>query len=185
MTAGATNEQEGETPLHTKPDAIPAILDELIGRYEQSVANLRGAIAAYLADGTLPDPQARARGLFAYPELRVVHEAAATLPRITRAFARLNASGSYATSITRPRLFRRYLADQLDLLSRDYDVRISVGLSEQEIPYPYVLDGADELSLDGATSATRSRTANMCWPTIRRGRSRCSRARGWISRSRA
>ena len=143
--------------MHTKPDAIPAILDDLIERHEQSVADLRGAIAAYLADGTLPDPQARARGLFAYPELRVVHEAAATLPRITRAFARLNASGSYATSITRPRLFRRYLADQLDLLSRDYDVRISVGLSEQEIPYPYVLDGADELSLDGAAAIDLAR----------------------------
>ena len=58
-------------------------------------------------------PQRASEGLFAYPELRVDYEAEGAIPRFTRAFARLNQSGSYATSITRPRLFRRYLEDQL------------------------------------------------------------------------
>ena len=129
---------------------IPAILDELIDRHERAVSNLRRAIAAYLSDRSLPDIEARGRGMFAYPELRVDYEAEGTHPRITRAFGRLNQSGSYATSITRPRMFRRYLEDQLTLLVRDYKVHVSVGLSDQEIPYPYVLDGSDELSLDGA-----------------------------------
>ncbi len=136
---------------------IPAILDELIERHERSVANLRRAIAAYLADRKLPDADARGRGQFAYPELRIDYEAEGAHPRITRAFGRLNQSGSYATSVTRPRMFRRYLEDQLTLLARDYKVRVSVGVSDQEIPYPYVLDGSDELSLDGAVPAELAR----------------------------
>jgi AMP nucleosidase len=137
---------------------IPAILDALIERHEAAVDNLRRAIAAYLRDRTLPDGEARRRGLFAYPELRIDYEAEGSIPRFTRAFARLNQSGSYATSITRPRMFRRYLEEQLALLVRDYRVRISVGLSEQEIPYSYVLDGAsEELSLDGAVASELAR----------------------------
>ena len=143
--------------MTTRMEDIPAIVDELIERHERSVTNLRHAIAAYLSDHTLPDAEARGRGHFAYPELRVDYEAEGAHPRITRAFARLNQSGSYATSITRPRMFRRYLEDQLTLLVRDYKVRVSVGLSDQEIPYPYVLDGSDELSLDGAVPADLAR----------------------------
>jgi len=143
--------------LTTRIEDIPAIVDELIERHEHSVTNLRRAIAAYLSDHTLPDAEARGRGHFAYPELRVDYEAEGAHPRITRAFGRLNQSGSYATSVTRPRMFRRYLEDQLTLLVRDYKVRVSVGLSDQEIPYPYVLDGSDELSLDGAVPADLAR----------------------------
>ena len=36
-------------------------------------------------------------------------------------------------------------------------MEVSVGRSEQEIPYPYVLDGADDLSLEGAQSADLAR----------------------------
>jgi len=149
-------------PTTTTAD-IPAILDALTERHEAAVGALRGAIAAYLADRTLPDPTMRAEGLFAYPELRVDYEAEGVIPRFTRAFARLNQSGSYATSITRPRMFRRYLEDQLTLLVRDYRVRIGVGRSRQEIPYSYVLDGADELSLDGVQAAELARV----FPSVR------------------
>lgn len=141
----------------TTHDDIPAILDALTARYDASVAALRQAIGAYLADGTLPDAAARARGLFAYPELRIGYQMPAKPPRIARAFARLTQSGSYATSVARPRLFRAYLEEQLSLIVRDYEVTVSVGVSDQEIPYPYVLDGTDELSLDGAMSTDLAR----------------------------
>ena len=143
--------------MTTRIEDIPAILDALTERHETSVANLRRAIAAFMADGKLPEGVARGQGQFAYPELRVDYEAVGPIPRFTRAFARLNQSGSYATSITRPRMFRRYLEDQLTLLVRDYKVRISVGLSDQEIPYPYVLDGSEELSIDGVQASELAR----------------------------
>ena len=37
-------------------------------------------------------------------------------------------------------LFRDYLVEQLEHLSRDYDVDISVGRSASEIPYAYVIE---------------------------------------------
>ena len=71
-----------------------------------------------------------------------------TIP--ARSFGRLNHPGRYATSIARPYLFRKYLTEQLTYLIDDYDVEVSVGRSASEIPYPYVLDGTDDLRLDGA-----------------------------------
>ena len=90
------------------------------------------------------------------PELRIEYDPESPPPTPARAFARLNQPGVYATSIARPALFRAYLATQLDHLVRDYPVRISVGRSASEIPYPYVLDGGD-LALEGISTAELSR----------------------------
>ncbi|MDQ8757685.1 AMP nucleosidase [Sphingosinicella sp. LHD-64] len=134
-------------------DDIPTLIEQLCAIYDDSVANLRGVLAAYLRDGVRPDPTARADGLFAYPELRIDYAQGQPIAFPARAYGRLNQPGSYATSITRPWLFRKYLTEQLQFLARDYDVEISVGRSASEIPYPYVLDGTDDLRLDGAQAA--------------------------------
>ncbi len=136
----------------TRSAEIPAILDQLCSVYDTSVANLRDALAAFARDGTRPDPKARANGSFAYPELIVDYDAGAPPPLLARAFARLNQPGRYASSIARPELLRDYLREQLEHLVRDYSVRISVGRSRSEIPYPYVLDG-DDTDLGGIGAA--------------------------------
>jgi AMP nucleosidase len=134
----------------TTIDQLPAILDDVQAIYAQSVANLRTGLAAYLRDGTKPDLGARAAGAFAYPELRIHYAPDGPAPRPGRAFALIRNPGEYAVSITRPALFRDYLIEQLGLLVRDFRVSVSVRQSAQEIPYPYILDGADDLRLDGA-----------------------------------
>ena len=139
----------------TRPDDIPRILDQLSAIYDESCANLRRALADYVERGETPDPEARAEGCFAYPELRITFEPSAPRPSLSRAFARLNQPGVYASSIARPQLLRGYLADQLGYLLRDYSVTIDVGRSANEIPYPYVLDG--ELVLGGIGAAELSR----------------------------
>ena len=136
---------------------IPALIDELQALYAASVGNLRGALAAWLRDGRRPDPQWRASGAFAYPELRIAHAPEGPAPRVTRAFARLSTAGSYAVSVARPALFRDYLIEQLSLLVADYGVTVSIGRSTQEIPFPYVLDGAEDLQLDGVQAADLAR----------------------------
>jgi len=141
----------------TGPERIPALIDMLCETYDQSVAALRSALARYLLSGERPDPDDRASGIFAYPELRIDYGYDRPVESPTRAFARLNRPGRYATSIARPHLFRQYLIDQLELLVRDYQVTISVGRSASEIPYPYVLDGRDDLRLDDVTAADLSR----------------------------
>ena len=134
----------------TRVEDIPRVIESLCGMYDESVANLRNALARYLKSGERPDATARGEGMFAYPELRIEYryDPKETIP--ARSFGRLNHPGSYATSIARPYLFRKYLTEQLIYLIEDYDVEVSVGRSASEIPYPYVLDGTDDLRLDGA-----------------------------------
>src|SRR5690242_2947649 len=119
-----------------------AIVDQLANIYDESVANLRRALAAYVLDRKPPDATARSKGSFAYPELRISYSGVLPKRQIPRAFARLNQPGVYATSIARPDLFRDYLLEQLEHLDRDYDVIISVGRSASEIPYAYVIENS-------------------------------------------
>jgi len=142
--------------MTTEFSEVSAAIDELCAIYDGSVANLRSAIARYVADGTLPDPQARAQGGYAYPELRIEYDSTTAPPPLSRAFARLNLPGTYASSIAQPALFRGYLTEQLEHLVRDYGVTLSVGRSASEIPYPYVLDGSGiELGHIGAAELAR------------------------------
>ena len=141
----------------TRLDEIPGLIDCLCEIYDDSVAALRSALARYMAKGERPDPAARAGGLFAYPELRIGYRDDRPVKFPARAFGRLNQPGTYAISIARPRQFRKYLAEQLEYLVRDYQVEASVGRSPSEIPYPYVLDGCDDLRLDEVSAAELSR----------------------------
>lgn len=123
-----------------KGQSIHDLVDRLSAIYDESVDNLRRAVTAYVQERTPPDAEARLGGVFAYPELRVDYAGKIPRPAIGRAFARLTQPGTYASSIARPQLFRDYLVEQLEHLSRDYDAIISVGRSASEIPYPYVVE---------------------------------------------
>ena len=134
-----------------------AIVDRLEALYQGSVGALRVALKAYLENGRRPDPAARAKGAFAYPELRLTHDGERRSLADHRAYARISSAGVFATSLTRPDFFRAYLIEQLSLLIEDYGVEVAVGRSRQEIPYPYVLDGADDLGVDAGASMELAR----------------------------
>src|SRR5271167_4796555 len=123
--------------------AAAAIVERLAADYDRAVASLRAALKAFLASGAAPDPGLRAAGAFAYPELRLTNRGTGPPPRLARAFARFSQPGVYATTITRPDLFADYLTEQLTLLMTDFEVEAEVRRSNQEIPFPYVLDPAD------------------------------------------
>src|SRR5437870_1063103 len=126
----------------SRPFNANAAVDQLAAIYDESVANLREALARYVDDRTPPNARARKKGAFAYPELRIDYAGKLPQSAPARAFARLNQPGAYATSIARPELFRAYLVDQLEHLCRDYDVTVSVGRSTSEIPYAYVIENS-------------------------------------------
>lgn len=125
----------------TATDPAP-ILAELTARYDAACARLRADIARYIAEGILPDAQARAQGAYCYPELRLHFSGVSHGTAAGRAFGRLTRPGTYATTITRPALFGAYLVEQLGLLGADYEVTLEVGTSAQEIPFPYVVDSS-------------------------------------------
>jgi len=141
----------------TKLKDAAAIVDRLETEYRRSVTSLRGDLSAFLNGGTIPDPALRAAGAYTYPALRLTYAAKKPTPRLPRAYARLSHGGAYGTTITRPDLFRPYLTQQLSLLLADFDVTVEVGRSNQEIPFPYVLDGSVDLSLADVTAAEIAR----------------------------
>ena len=71
--------------------------------------------------------------------------------------ARIGAPGRYAITVTRPALYRDYLIEQLSLLMQDFQIEIEVGQSNQEMPFPYVLDGQADIALADIGSAEIAR----------------------------
>ena len=122
---------------------------ELVRIYDAAVETLKADMTAFAKDGTLPPADRREARAWCYPELRIRYHGTETQADLSRAFGRLQQPGDYATTITRPAFFADYLAEQLDLISGDYEVEILVGRSAQEIPFPYVIDASADL---GSTS---------------------------------
>jgi len=121
-----------------------AIVQQLDTLFKASVKRLRDAIEAYIADGTLPDPDARTNGSYAYPEIHLTWGGGPDGAEPQRSFGRLSTPGHYVTSITKPSLFADYLEEQIDILIADYGVSVEVKPGRQEIPFPYVLDAGTE-----------------------------------------
>ena len=142
-----------EAGTHLTPEQA---LDKLEAMYDAAVNALREAIAAFIERGETPEEASRAQGLFVYPQLQVSWDGTARNPKKTRAYGRFTHPGCYTTTITRPSLFRPYLAEQLALLYEDYGATIHVSPSQHEIPYPYVIDGST-LTLDRSMSAGLAR----------------------------
>jgi AMP nucleosidase len=124
-------------------DLAVALVDQLEAEYRRSVESLRGALQAFLATGVPPDPALRAENAWVYPGLSLTYAAKGPPPRLPRAFARFSQSGVYSATVTRPDLLRGYLIEQLSLILADFEVEAEVRRSDQEIPYPYILDGSD------------------------------------------
>ena len=128
---------------------ISAILDQVETLYDSAVEKLRRDVMAFGRDRSLPPPERRHDGSYAYPELRVRFAGSDRPDDRGSAFGRLDGPGTYITTVTRPRLFRSYLEGQLALLDAHYPVEIEVVPSRQEIPFPYVLDGGAGTELAG------------------------------------
>ncbi len=124
----------------TNPSAD--VIAQLSALFDETVSTLRADILSFAANGTLPPPEKRLDGSYCYPELLIHFGGQGQSGDPSRAFGRLQVAGTYATTITRPALFADYLAEQLDLIGGDYDIDFEVRRSRQEMPFPYVLDGA-------------------------------------------
>jgi AMP nucleosidase len=130
-------------------------VDRLEALHVEAMQAQRDALARFAAGGAPPDPAERRR--FHYPELRLVWEPSGPIPMTRRAWGKFQSPGVYATTITQPGFFRPYLLEQLRPLVAEYGAAIQVRVSDQEIPYPYVLDRGDELAHSDASPADLAR----------------------------
>jgi AMP nucleosidase len=124
---------------------------ELVRLHGEATAALKHDLESYFASRTPPPDNHRQ--LYRYPELRVSYAPSGVMPVVSRAYAKFQGPGTYTTTITQPEYFKRYLIGQLSHLVSDYDCDITVAPSEEEIPYPYVLEKGDDLGGRGVSSA--------------------------------
>jgi AMP nucleosidase len=141
----------------SKEEKAAAIVERLNQEYQTTVRSLRTSLQTFLSGGPPPTPAERAKGIFTYPELRLSWPPGRAYPRLSRAYARISQPGNYSVTVTRPDLYRDYLTEQIDLLMKDFDIRVEVGRSTQEMPFPYVLDGAVDLAMADVGSAEIAR----------------------------
>jgi len=139
--------QQSSRRVNTPEDAVEAL--EIL--YAAASTALRDAVEHYLAGGS--PPSAEQRMAFRYPELRIGYHPDGLVPTSPRAYAKFSVPGVYTTTVTQPEAFRSYLIEQLRPLMSEFNAHVEVGLSAQEIPYPYVFDRGDELGRGGASAA--------------------------------
>ena len=81
-----------------------------------------------------------------YPEIRLsVSSHIKTDSRL--AFGHVASPGTYATSVTRPDLFRSYLIQQISLLMQNHNVAVQIGYSDTPIPVHFAVAGNPQVSV--------------------------------------
>jgi AMP nucleosidase len=142
-----------QTPNAPEPesfkDAAAAVtrLEEL---YDIATAFLRTSFQQAMEDDY---PAARFRAF--YPEIRFTTTSYAQVD--TRlSFGHVSAPGTYASTITRPDLFRHYLIQQIGLLIENHDTPVQIGVSDTPIPVHFAVAGDETISIpqDGAADFT-------------------------------
>lgn len=124
--------------------------------YEQATAALAKAFDRYLQTRKIPSDEERRQ--FCYPLLRIIYEKVPRPPPVSRrAFAKLQRSGVYETTITHPDFFRSYLLEQLGHLVEEYGAQIEVTTSRQEIPFPYVVESTEAIAKAGVGASDLAR----------------------------
>ncbi|MFQ6546794.1 AMP nucleosidase [Aestuariibius sp. 2305UL40-4] len=113
-------------------DAAEAV-DHLLRLYEDATAFVRDRFVATITHG---EPDRRYRAF--YPEIRLTTTTfAKTDSRLS--FGHVAEPGTYATTVTRPDLFRNYLTQQIRLLIENHSVPVEIGPSLTPIPVHFAV----------------------------------------------
>src|SRR6218665_1957164 len=119
------------TPVPYEPrsfdDPVEAV-DALEALYERNTTFLTDAFVSLGRNGT-PDKRFRA----CYPQVSLETTSFGHVDS-RLSYGYVASPGIYTTTITRPKLFRHYLKEQLGLLIRNHGVRVTVSESTTPIP---------------------------------------------------
>ncbi|WP_425099864.1 AMP nucleosidase [Tropicibacter sp. S64] len=130
-----------EAPGPEMFDTPKAAVDRLCDLYDAAAAFLRDRFLCAMAEG---HPGVRIRAY--YPEVRITTTSfAKTDSRLS--FGHVTAPGSYATTVTRPRMFRHYLEQQIGLLIGNHGVSVQVGLSDTPMPVHFAVANFPDITV--------------------------------------
>lgn len=122
-------------------------VDHLIALYNAATDFLCREFSKALHEGA---PKARIRAF--YPEVRITTTSFAQIDS-RLSFGHVTEPGTYATTVTRPRLMKDYLTQQIGLILENHQVPVTVGVSDTPIPVHFAVAGHPGLSVpqEGAT----------------------------------
>ncbi|MFC7702840.1 AMP nucleosidase [Plastorhodobacter daqingensis] len=142
------NSSDATLPILTPPrppaqlysDAADAVaqLEEL---YATATAFLVQHFSETVTGGR---PEARYRAF--YPEIRITTTSFAKADS-RLSFGHVPGPGTYATTVTRPDLFRDYLRQQIDLIMRNHGVEVQIGVSETPIPVHFAVASNPDINV--------------------------------------
>jgi len=130
-----------EPPAHESFTDPAAAVARLTALYEEATRFLRARF-----NETLAGKRRTARFRAYYPEVRIVTSSFAHVDS-RLSFGHVTEPGSYATTITRPDLFRHYLEQQIGLLISNHGVPVSVGPSHTPIPVHFAVAGDESITV--------------------------------------
>ena len=131
----------------TDADAAADRLEEL---YRDAVDFLCERFTTAMRDGA---PKDRVRAF--YPEIRITTTSYAHVDS-RLSFGHVSAPGTYAATVTRPALFRKYLTQQIKLLIRNHGQPVTIGPSKTAIPIHFAVANRPDLTVpqEGAADFT-------------------------------
>ena len=132
------------TPDHPEPKAFDDAADavaQLEWLYEQATTFLA---QHFIQSVTGSKPAHRIRAF--YPEIRLTVTSHAEVDS-RLSFGHVSGPGTYATTITRPDLFRAYLIQQIALLMENHAVTVQIGPSQTPIPVHFAVAGNPSVSV--------------------------------------
>ena len=126
------------TPPFQEPESFNDA-SEAVARLEALYAQATGFLAQNFRKAVdHGKPATRIRAF--YPEIRLT---VSSFDKVDSrlSFGHVSRPGTYATTVTRPDLFRNYLTQQLDLLITNHRVPVQIGLSDTPIPVHFAVSG--------------------------------------------
>jgi len=135
------------TNLKSFTDA-DAALKRVTEIYESSRQSIRDRFAKFAA-GALKQPYTPA----CYPYVGFVVGPDQINPDSALAYGKLAGAGVYGTTLTRPDLFQNYYRNQIELLLRNHQQPVWVGVSPRPIPLTFAIEEATaDISVDHANA---------------------------------
>ncbi|MDE4141630.1 MULTISPECIES: AMP nucleosidase [Rhodobacterales] len=141
-------------PEHPAPetftDAAQAV-ERLELLYRQATEFLCDAFLSVMSDTGPQDQRIRAF----YPEIRFTTSSFAQVDS-RLSFGHVSMPGTYATTVTRPDLFRNYLIQQIGLLIKNHGQPVTIGASDTPIPVHFAVAARPDLTVpqEGAAGFT-------------------------------
>jgi AMP nucleosidase len=113
-------------------------VDRITELYETAVARIRRRHERFLAGEQTGEPTLDA--CYPYVGIEAGPERLVSVAR--PAYGSLRNPGVHGTTVTRPDIFREYYREQLGLLMENHGVSVLVGVSDEPIPLPFVIEEA-------------------------------------------